>query len=86
MMRSSLDRPGVGLKPLCRYRCFAKIVPCIRVRDIMWAIALAGTDRSDIPRYLSPEIDGYYKNEYIMWPKNRNVSFGYILHRSVCDM
>ena len=49
MIRSSVDRPGV--KPLCCSRCFAKIVFFIRVRH-MWAKTLAGTDRSDMPRYL----------------------------------
>ena len=48
-IRSSVDRPGV--KPLCCGRCFAKIVLFIRARH-MWAKTLAGTDRSDIPRYL----------------------------------
>ena len=49
MIRSSVDRPGV--KPLCCGRCFAKTVLFIRARH-MWAKTLAGTDRSDIPRYL----------------------------------
>ena len=49
MMRSSVDRPGV--KPLCCGRCFAKIVLFIRARH-MWAKTLAGTERSDMPRYL----------------------------------
>ena len=49
MIRSSVDRPGV--KPLCCGRCFANIVLFIRARH-MWAKTLAGTDRSDIPRYL----------------------------------
>ena len=49
MIRSSVDRPGV--KPLCCGCCFAKIVLFIRARH-MWAKTLAGTDRSDIPRYL----------------------------------
>ena len=44
-----MDRPGV--KPLCCGRCFAKIVLFIRARQ-MWANILAGTDRSDMPRYL----------------------------------
>ena len=49
MMRSSVDRPGV--KPLCCGRCLANIVLFIRARH-MCAKTLAGTDRSDIPRYL----------------------------------
>ena len=49
MISSSVDRPGV--KPLCCGCCFAKIVFFIRARH-MWAKTLAGTDRSDMPRYL----------------------------------
>ena len=48
-IRSSVDRSGV--KPLCCGPCFAKIVFFIRARHV-WAKTLAGTDRSDIPRYL----------------------------------
>ncbi len=44
-----MDRPGV--KPLYCGRCFAKIVLFIRARH-MWANTFAGTDRSDMPRYL----------------------------------
>ena len=56
MMRSNVDRPGV--KPLCCGRCFANIVLFIRARH-MWAKPLAGTrnaagsERSDMPRYLA---------------------------------
>ena len=49
MIRSSVDRPGI--QPLCCGRWFANIVFFIRVRH-MWATTLAGTDRSDMPRYL----------------------------------
>ena len=51
MTRSRVDRPGV--KPLCCGLCFAKIVLFIRARH-MWAKTLAGTDKSDMPRYLVP--------------------------------
>ena len=51
MIRSSVDRPGV--KPLCCGRCFVNIVFFIRARH-MWAKTLAGTVRSDMPRYLVP--------------------------------
>ena len=49
-IRASVDRPGV--KPFCCGRCFAKSILFIRARHNMWAKHLAGTDRSDIPRYL----------------------------------
>ena len=49
MMRSNVDRPGV--KPPCCGRCFANIVLFLRARHM--AKPMAGTDRSDMPRYLA---------------------------------